>query len=236
VAGTPLRKNINDFAAGCRNFNTMLTLPWADRGPRVLPMSLFFDHKQTMNDRKTKFEALCQQFFDGYDGIKDTARAHMGGLYREEDYPSLEEVKNKFAFNVTYSPLPDAGDFRVDMANDDLKELQEQYERDYEARLAEAMAKPWQDLHAMMSGMSEKLTDTDADTKKRWHDTFLTNAQDMCALLTKLNVTKDPKLEEARRQLEVALMGVDIEGIKADPTVRADVKSKIDSIINKFSW
>jgi hypothetical protein len=55
-------------------------------------------------------------------------------------------------------------------------------------------------------------------------------------LLTKLNVTKDPKLEEARRQLEMAMIGADIEDIKEDPHARSDLKSRVDDILKRFEW
>jgi hypothetical protein len=55
-------------------------------------------------------------------------------------------------------------------------------------------------------------------------------------LLTKLNVTGDPKLEEARRQLEQAMVGADIEAIKESPIVRETMKSRVDTILSKFDW
>jgi len=64
----------------------------------------------------------------------------------------------------------------------------------------------------------------------------VTNAQQMCSLLTNLNVTNDPQLEEARRALELTMLGADIEEIKEDSLVRAEMKSKIDNILGKFNW
>ncbi len=84
--------------------------------------------------------------------------------------------------------------------------------------------------------MSDKLTEGDEETKRRWYDTFLTNAQDMCAMLTHLNITKDPKLEAARRQLETALLGADIDDIKENEGVRADLKVKLDAILKGYEW
>ena len=58
----------------------------------------------------------------------------------------------------------------------------------------------------------------------------------MCGLLTKLNVTQDPKLEEARKQLELTMLGADIEAVRESPEVRSSMKSKVDAILNKFEW
>jgi hypothetical protein len=64
----------------------------------------------------------------------------------------------------------------------------------------------------------------------------MTNATDMCSMLTHLNLTKDPKLEAARRDLERAISGVDIEDVKEDAGVREDVKGKLDSILKSYEW
>lgn len=236
LAGTSLRKDISDYAAACRLYNNRVTLPWADRGGRLLPTALFMDYKQQMNVRKAHFDTLTQRLLDNYDNLKHAAQIYMGNLYNEDDYPRLDEVQDKFGFNLVFSPLPEAGDFRLDVPQQDLVEMQQQYESDFNSRLNDAMRKPWDDLHTMLQSMSEKLSSSGAEEKRRWHDTFVTNAQGMCALLTKLNVTNDPQLEEARRALELTMLGADIEEIKTDELVRNEMKTKIDGILNKFNW
>jgi hypothetical protein len=55
-------------------------------------------------------------------------------------------------------------------------------------------------------------------------------------LLSKLNITKDVKLEQARRDLADALNGTSLESLKESDYMRETVKSKVDSIISKFNW
>lgn len=233
-AGTSLRKDIERKAARVRNFFSTSTLPWADKGERMLPMPLFMEVKQTITRDKREYDEMCEMFFDAYPQLVADAPARLGKFYKAEDYPSIDEVRGKFGFRYTITPMPEAGDFRLDVANEELAELKAQYETAYQQRLADAMRDPWERLHTMLTGMSAKLADT--DDKKRFHDTFVTNPIELCGLLTKLNVTNDPKLEEARRQLEVAMVGADIEAIKEAPEVRADMKSKVDAILGKFDW
>lgn len=233
-AGTSRRKDIDNFAAGCRTKHLRLTLPWADKGPRLLPTKGFLDYKQFINESEQKFNSMCGDFFAEYPNLVSDAPANLGSLYKAEDYPPLDHVQSLFGFRYTFAPLPEAGDFRLDVAHEDLEAVKLTYARDYDARLADAMREPWERLHKMLTEMSAKLTDT--DEKKRYHDSLVDNAVDMCALLTKLNVTNDPKLEEARKQLEVTMLGADIEAIKESPAIRESMKSKVDAILNKFEW
>lgn len=236
MAGTTLRKQIADYAAGCRLWHNTRTLPWSDKGPRILPTSLFMDYKQELNIRRDTFLGMVEEFRTNYPSLVQTAANYMGSLHNPDDYPSVDEVMAKFGFKVVFSPVPESGDFRLDIPQQELDEVKQVYDAAFDTRLAEAMRTPWDQLHKMLSSMSDKLTEGDEETKRRWHDTFLTNAQDMCAMLTHLNITKDPKLEAARRQLETALLGADIDDIKENEGVRADLKVKLDAILKGYEW
>jgi predicted secreted Zn-dependent protease len=84
--------------------------------------------------------------------------------------------------------------------------------------------------------MSERLTVGEEGKRKVFHGTMITNARELVGLLRRLNVTNDPKLEEARRDLEHALTNTDTETIKESDYVRETVKQKVDAIINKYNW
>ena len=238
MAGSTLRKDIADYAAGCRLWHSTRTMPWADRGPRLLPTSLFFDYKTEANARETYFNNKVSEFLLAYPRLVQTAQNYLGDLFNRDDYPHPDEVASKFGFRLVFSPVPDAGDFRLDLPAQELDAMRLQYEANANERVATAMQEQWGKLRDMVFRMSEKLTepeDGDED-KRRWHDTFLTNAQEMCGMLTHLNITRDPTLEEARRGLERAIAGVDIDDIKGSEDTRTDVKGKLDDILKQYEW
>ena len=236
MAGTSARKEIADYAASCRLWHNMRTLPWADKGARLLPTSLFLDYKDEANIRKAQFDRMVEDFMQAYPSLVQTAHNYLGTLFDPADYPSADEVRSKFGLRLVFSPVPEAGDFRLDLPKQDMEDMAKNYEGAFNDRLADAMRTPWEQLHKMLTAMSSKLTEGDEETKKRWHDTFLSNAQDMCGMLTHLNLTKDPKLEAARLALESTLVGVDMDDIKEDGDVRAEMKDKLDAILKQCEW
>ena len=238
MAGTDKRKKIADYAAKIRLYHNQTTLSWSDKGARLLPTSLFMDYKANMNVYQRNMTTMIDDFYANYADLIDLAKHHMGDLFNPYDYPSIDELRNKFGFRLVFSPLPEGGDFRLDIPKADMDELGEQYESAFNDRLKDAMREPWEKLHKTLVHISEKLTDVEGDdeTKKRYHDTLITNAQELCGLLTHLNVTKDPMLETARRSLELTMLGVDIDAIKESPDVRSSVKAKVDDILKKFDW
>ena len=239
LAGTSLRKDIENRAARARQFHAKQTIPWADKGDRLLPTCLFLEYKQTIDKELLEFNGMCEEFFQAYPTLCAAAPVNMGKLFKRDDYPDLDVVRGRFGFRSRISPLPEAGDFRLDAGNqeiaDQIADIKTKYDADMQARLADAMRDPWDRLHKMLTTISSKLTD-DKSEGKRYHDTLVTNPLELCALLGKLNITKDPKLEDARLQLEATMRHADIEVIKSSPDVRESIKAKVDTILGKFDW
>jgi len=236
MAGTTVRKQIADYSASCRTWHNGRTLPWSDKGVRLLPTSMFFDYKKEANAKREEFHRMIDKFLHVYPVLVSQAETNLGDLFDPADYPDVNTVAGKFGFRLVFSPVPEAGDFRLDVGAGDLEELKAQYDVAYETRVTEAMATTWDKLHSALRGMSEKLTEPEGEKTKLFHSTFVTNAQELCGLLTHLNITKDPKLEAARRELEKVISSVDVEDIREDVSLRADMKGKVDGILKQFDW
>jgi hypothetical protein len=236
MAGTQKIKDIMDFAAMCRTENNKLTLPWEDRGNRLLPTSMFLDYKQRFNGYKNQFIQMRGDIAYHYDALCQTSRNYLGDMYDESDYPPVEEVIDKYDWQLTFSPVPDAGHFYLDIPANELEEVKDSLNKENDVRLKDATRTAWDRLHTLLQGMTSKLTETDDSKTKRWHDTFITNADELCMMLTHLNVTKDPALEQARKMLQASINGVQVDTLKVSPTAREDLKSKVDDIIKQFEW
>jgi hypothetical protein len=233
MAGTTKRKAIADYAAICRTWHNTNTMPWADRGPRLLPTARLLAYKTKMNDLQTNFLNLVDEFDREYPALVQLAPQYLGDLFDPTDYPAPEEVRSKFGFRTVFSPVPESGDFRLDTGAEDIEELRQQYDVAFADRVKEAMSDPWNRLHETLTKMADKLG---SDEDGRWSGKFVTNAQDLCSLLSDLNVTKDPQLEQARQQLERALSGVYVEDLKDDGFLRDQVKGKLDAILKGYEW
>ena len=236
MAGTQKIKDIMDFAAHCRTENNRLTLPWEDRGNRLLPTSLFLDYKAKMNGYKNQFIQMRGDIAYNYDALRQTARNYLGDMYDEADYPPVEEVINKYDWQLVFSPVPDAGHFYLDIPASELEEVRQSLNMENDMRLKDATKTAWDRLHTLLQGMASKLTETDEGKTKRWHDSFVTNASELCDMLTHLNVTKDPALERARSMLEASIAGVQVDTLKVSPVARENLKGKVDDIIKQLEW
>jgi hypothetical protein len=62
------------------------------------------------------------------------------------------------------------------------------------------------------------------------------NAKELVDMLQHLNLTKDPQMEQARRDLKHVLDKYDAETLRESFTARTDAKAQVDAILNKMSF
>ena len=235
-AGVKELDDIQKFVGSVRNWHYRNTIPWLDSGVRMLPMKQYIDYTSQMNTWASEFEGLKQTFLNKYDDLVTEMAFKLGSLFNREEYPSRDEVNYKFYFRTNYFPLPQSGDFRVDIGNEMLAELQDNYAKHLSEKVNEAMGDVWSRLHETLKHLSERLEIGDKGEKKIFRDSLIENAQELCDLLSKLNVTNDPKLEEARKDLEQALFGVSAKDLRDSIMVRHDVHTRVTDIIKKFDF
>jgi hypothetical protein len=229
-------EDIVKFQARARVTHYSLTLPWDDYGTRLLPAKAFMEYKAAMNLHQQQFDELVAKFLDKYETLVAAAAFKLGALFDRDEYPEREKVARKFAFDIAFTPVPSAGDFRVDMEREVQDELAQQYEKKLAQQLDMATRDAWSRLYEALNRIKERLTPEEDGTRKRFFDTTITNAQELCDVLTKLNVMNDPKLESARCQLEAALCDVSPKDVRESEGVRADVLAKVSSTLDAFDW
>lgn len=233
LAGCDELKAVQKFVANARNTHAYLTMPWSDSGLRLLPTAQYFKYHETMTALQAEFDDLVEKFLNVYEWKVSQMHADMGELFNATDYPSVDKLRGRFAFRINYMPLPEAGDFRVDVGNEQNRELATTYQTFYERQLNKAMNDVWQRLYDKLERMSERL-DWQGGEKKKFHGTLVTNVLDIVDLLEGCNVTQDPKMSRMARTLRDALNGVTAENLKTVESQRLRVKADIDEAIKQL--
>lgn len=253
-------EDIKSLRAEIRQWFNSVTLPWDDNGRRLITTAQYL----TVVDRIGKYErqigALFKTFLDSYSTEVSKQAFENGALFDRTEYPPVEEVAAKFRFSFVVEPLPTSGDFRVDIGNEAQRQMQEQYERAVAERVSGAVADAWQRVKTQVEWVKERMDavlayDPDAveetktldddgnviavDIRKKrrpkLYDSMLDNGLELCNLLRDLNVTNDPRLEEARQALETALTRVDMDSLKTTPELQQATRTAMQNILDKFS-
>ena len=239
LAGRTELDIIQQAVGRARQFVYDNTAPWSDSGLRLLPTINFMKFTERMNDFEEEMETLVKAFVVIYPTLITAQALALGDMFKRDDYPSANEMMTKFSFRVNYMPVPSSGDFRVDVGNQAQAELKARLESLTQERIDSAMADVRERLSTHLKRMSDRLT-TDyiggEAKQRRFHDTLVDGALELCDLTKALNVTNDTTLETARSQLEQLLVGVTPADLRKNEAVRQDVKRNVDAILDKFNF
>ena len=227
---------INKYAADIRNWLAFVTVPWSDSGMRIISTKQFMKFKQELDYRKNVFDNLVAEFVQLYPTLISAQAFKLGSMFDRSEYPSPEEVASKFRVSYSFMPVPEVGDFRVDVADEIRAELEAHYEAEYQRRVEEINRGHWERLRGVVQHMSERLGTDENGDKRVFHKQLVDNALEVCDLLKDTNVTNDPELERIRKEFENTIMNVTTEELRKNDDIREDIKAQVDSILDKFTW
>lgn len=244
MAGTGVLDKIIKYAANARAWHISQTLPWTDNGSRLLPMSNFMTYKNQLSTMEEEYNALVDKFVDAYPNLIISAAFQLGDLFNRTEYPEIHTLRNRFSFAYNFFPVPNAGDFRIDINEEAKAEIIANCNKAYEDRLNNAMRDAWERLKDCLTRMSDRLVvDVVHDEEGKpshefrvFRNSLVDNALELTDLLKHLNLTKDPLMEQARRDLKHVLDKYDADTLRESFTARTDAKAQVDAILNKMSF
>ena len=230
------------------------TMPWSNNGLKLLPTVNFVKFDAKIREEEATYWTLVDNFIDIYPTLITAQAMALGDMFKRDDFPTPESMKDKFGFNVNYMPVPTAGDFRIDVGDEAQKALKEQLAKLADERVEKALASVRERMLEYLKRASDRLTVDVADGEevpRKFHDSLVEGGFELCDLVKGLNVVNDRGLEEARAKLELALCSITPVSVKArqgtrelsiadtlreDLEKRAGVKQEVDSILEAFKW
>lgn len=118
-------KAVDKCAGRIRNNFYKWTLPWSDGGGRLVPSLDFRDFAKEHAGLVGDFDFEVNEFLVEYEDHKDRARSAKGDLYREDDYPPVDELRGRFGVSLQTLPFPSVADFRVEAPEEIITDLKE---------------------------------------------------------------------------------------------------------------
>lgn len=245
LAGSEKLAEIGKIASAVRNWSYTQTSPWSDSGSRLLPATLFMDYKLKLTEYEKMFSDAVDKFLAEYDQLVNQSAFTLGALFNRDDYPPAEQIKRKFAFTYVFSPVPESGDFRVDVGNAGMAELRTNFESAINSRVKSAIEDMRTQLIDQLSHMSEKLADLDEPrtlkdgtivTTQIFRDSLVENAVDLVKNLKHLNITQDPEVEAMRAELESTIKNIDAQTLRDSDEARRKTKARVDALLDRFSF
>lgn len=231
-------KAVQDFTANVRTgIHYAMTMPWSNSGLRLLPTSKYFDYTKTMTALQSEWMRLVEIFLAAYDWEAAQAQAKLGSLFARDEYPTVEKLREKFRFSVNYIPMPEAGDWRVDMQAEARDVLAAHYEKFYSEQTHRAVMATWTVAAEALTAMSDRLADPAEGEKankngsKVFRDSLVENMLSAIDKLEAFNLTGDQTMQTMQKRLRQVMDGVTPDALRDDREYRLAIKREVDAAI-----
>jgi len=212
------------------------TLPYIDKGPRILPNTQYFDYSAEMRKRIAEVDALMSQHMPKYDDYVqlDIQYRSLGkaGRANVDDYPTADEFQQRMGFDLRFTPMPEAKHFLFDISDDDLAEFNATMEQVAVQSRTEVVKKMLEPLQHLV----EKLNKPIGTEGAIFRDSAVENIIEGVQMAKKLNVTGDASIAAMADLISQAVSAfADNKAVlRESPIVREQAAKKLDYIAEQM--
>lgn len=214
------------------------TLPYIDKGPRIVPNAMYFEYTNGIRNQIAHVDGMIKQHIPSYDTYVDLDIAYRsksvsGGRAQRGDYPTAAQFEERMGFDLRFSPMPDARHFLFDISEDD--------QRGFEESMAETAANARNDTVARMleplGHLVSKLNTPIGGEGSIFRDSALTNVVEGVELARKLAIDAPPELTKLMDSLAATVTkcvsGKDL--LREDQNTREAAQRKLAQIQSQMS-
>lgn len=232
----PINK-IMTAASEVYTYHKAHTLPYIDKGPRILPNERYLDYTTEMRQRINGMDNMMALHIPNYDTYVQLDIQHRSlspnSRARVEDYPSADEFQSRMGFDLRFTPLPDAKHFLFDISDDDMKAFNESMDsvaRNARTEVIKGMLEPLQHL-------VEKLNKPIGTENSIFRDTAVENVVEGLKRAKMLNINADNEIDNMADMLmdSIKIYNNNKDVLRQSPVVREQAAKKLDEIAKKMA-
>ena len=215
------------------------SLPWDDKGPRLLTVANYAHYTQVMDALRERLVRQRARFIEDFDDYVEQARLDLGKLFRIGDYPSKDQLRDRFSIRYRITPVPDADHFIARLASDDTDRVKRDIESRIEEQLHDAVGDLYRRLTEAVERVSERLNEDENGKPLVFRDTMISNLRDLVDVVPRLNIFADQRLARLCEEVKDRIAGVEPDSLRPsrtfDPVARAQVKRDADALMEQFA-
>lgn len=235
-------QKVHRIANEARKFHRLHTHPWKYNGVGLLATALFGKYSQEMRRLSSEYQAAVGAFLANYPREIEAARESLGHLFDVTDYPTVEWLAGRFAFEIRFDQVPDHGDLRAELDDAELDEVRDELKRRMEDDYKRVRTQTAQRISETVGRMAERLkeykpADKEKGTKAEhvFRDSLVQHVKDLVSLLPAFNMDNDPRLVKIQEQIEKKLCRFDADDLKESDVIRARVAKDAAAIAKAVS-
>jgi hypothetical protein len=221
---TDALKDCRKIHTQLRNSHINITLPWAERGPRLHENAHVREFRDEVDGAKIEADAKWQYFKDDLAHHIARDRHDMGGLFNEAMYPTLDDLEGRHSIEVIFTVVPDADhDCRAGWDTQTQADFVKQTEDKEKQRVSKAMNVLADRCHKFVERVHDRCMKFDGGKVGSYNDTLIPNVKDMIEMCGAFNVNDDPEIKAWIAEMSTNICIVSSQDLRESPELRAEV-------------
>lgn len=217
------------------------TIPYVDKGPRILPNTVYMDYTSDMRSLIAKVDGLLAKFLPDWDkyvqldiAYRSAAAVAQGATPRAkvEDYPTANEFAARMGFDLRFLPLPDRKHFLFDISDEDVQNFVQAMQDVEKLARTDVVSRMLEPLKHLV----DKLNRPIGTEKSVFRDSAVENVIEGLEVARKLMLDDNPEMVQVIKELEQT-MGTYNEHkqwLRESPIVREQAAKKLDDIAKQM--
>lgn len=229
--------------SSARAYIESVTYMWT-RGEYLLPTAKFMEFTERIGKYQVEFDQCVTAFLNNWSNVMQQAQTSQGALFDANAYPDLTDLKNDFRFRVNYRPVTDAGDFRVQMQDDEMDALRAEVETATRESMNNMLRAPLERLKEVVQRLHEVTAKSDREVLNKktgvidlrppiFRDSVVDNIMEEINLLHAFaDVMPDNVLAIAK---EIANTTPHPQQLRDNPDARKEVNTQTAALLNSIN-
>lgn len=209
------------------------TLPYVDRGPRLLPAAQYEKYRDDMRALIADVDKGLGPVLADYPQLVAADIAARGPRASIADYPTVDEFGSSMTMEFSFSPLPDNRHWLFDVSEEDKEDL----DRQIETVIFQAHADMKQRIAEPTRHLIEKLRIPAGQPGAIFRDTAVENIVDAVANVRQLCMDDEELLrmcDEVSAVIKPHAQNIDV--LRESPVVREQALARLKAVADKMGF
>ena len=220
------------------------TLPYVDKGPRLLPNDQYFEYTTNMRSVMAEVDSMMALYMPKYDTyvaldvqarlIADNGKAKPAKYVAPspDDYPTAYDFQNRMGHELRFTPLPEARHFLFDISEHDM----EQFNASMNDVAVRARSEVIKKMMEPLKHLVDKLNKPIGTEGAIFRDSAIENVIEGLEMAKKLNVNGDEDVIVMANTISQAIniFSDNKEVLRESPIVREQAAKRLDYIAQQM--
>ncbi len=207
------------------------TVPYLDyEGERMIDSRILMDTMNEFGQLREEAERAVAALVPVWADCIAYDLNRLKHLGNPADYPA--DPATKYSIFTQLRPVPSVADFRFDIPDADKQAIQAQVaeaEKRAKVYALETMLEP-------IKTFAKRSAEFQNEKGQRWHDSLVTNIQDVVEAAKRLNITDDPGIAAFIKEIDAywTPIAFNPSAVKESPTIRDAARDKLNEIMGRM--